>query len=145
MLLLTIAHKGEAQELIKRSYTQPADFHFEGIYRDGEDILLLTGDGIENSILRVSSVLTYFGSKIERVLNMGIAGELDNSLQINQIYGIRRVYHELYHDKEALILSCKETHSKMDCVSALMPVADDVYENSLEKIAPIVEREMWGI
>ena len=74
MLLLTIAHRGEAQEFLNRTFTQAVDFHFPGVYRDGDQLLLLTGEGIEQAILRISSVLTYFGSKIDRVLNMGIAG-----------------------------------------------------------------------
>lgn len=145
MLLLTIAHKGEAQEFIKRSYTQSADFHFSGIYRDGEDILLLTGDGIENAILRISSVLTYFGSKIDRVLNMGIAGALKSGLQINQIYGIRRVFYDSSIEQEVSGILCKETHSKMDCVTTQKKVLDAKHAQSLKRIAPIVDRELWGI
>jgi nucleoside phosphorylase len=145
MLLLTIAHKGEAQEFIKRSFTQPADFHFPGIFRSGDDILLLTGEGIEQSILRVSSVLTYFGTKIDRVINMGIAGALDNSLQLNQIYGIRRVFYELHSQLDFPTYLCKETHSRTDCVTAQKPVLDTEYKQSLRQVALIVDRELWGI
>jgi hypothetical protein len=145
MLLLTMAHKGEAQEFIKRSYTQKADFHFPGIFRSGDDILLLTGEGIEQSILRVSSVLTYFGTKIDRVLNMGIAGALNPSLQVNQIYGIRNVYHEPLHDMIFSSLSCEETHSKMDCITVKNAVLDSQKSNHLREIADIVDRELWGV
>jgi len=145
MLLLTIAHKGEAQEFLKRSFTQPADYHFSGVYRDGDDILLLTGEGIENAILRTSSVLTYFGIKIDRVLNMGIAGALDPRLQINQIYGIRKVFCENEIERENSFILCKETHSKIDCVTAKKPVSDPDYAASLKQLAPIVDRELWGV
>jgi nucleoside phosphorylase len=145
MLLLAIAHKGEAQEFFKRSFTQPSDFHFPGMYRDGENILLLTGEGIELAILRVSSVLTYFGNKIDRVLNMGIAGALRSTLQINQIYGIRQVYHEHQDNKKFPKLLCKETHSKTDCITAQKSVFDTKYAQSLKRVAPIVDRELWGI
>jgi hypothetical protein len=145
MLLLTIAHKGEAQEFIKRSFTQPADFHFSGIYRDGDNILLLTGEGIESAIFRVSSVLTYFGSRINRVMNMGIAGALKDNLQINQIYGIRKVYHQSYSDQKNSYILCKETHGKMDCITAQKSVRDPIYAQTLSTIAPIVDRELWGI
>jgi nucleoside phosphorylase len=145
MLLLTIAHKGEAQEFLKRSYTQAADYHFSGIYRDGDDILLLTGEGIENAILRTSSVLTYFGIKIDRVLNMGIAGALDPRLQINQIYGIRKVFFESEAKGENSYILCKETHSKIDCVTAKKPVSESDHVASLKQIAPIVDRELWGV
>jgi nucleoside phosphorylase len=145
MLLLTIAHKGEAQEFIKRAYTQPVDFHFPGIYRSGDDILLLTGDGSEQAILRISSVLTYFGTKIDRVLNMGIAGALSTQLQVNQIYGIRKVYHQSYLKQENYIMDCKETHSKMDCITVNNPVLNSKLSKDLSETAQIVDRELWGI
>ena len=145
MLLLTIAHRGEAQECLKRIFTQPVDFHFPGVYRDGKNILLLTGEGIETTILRVSSVLTYFGNKIDHVLNMGIAGALLPSLQINQVYGISQVYHEYHEEREFPSFLCQETHSKTNCVSACRRVLDNKYAQSLKKIAPVVDRELWGI
>jgi nucleoside phosphorylase len=145
MLLLTIAHRGEAQEFIKKTFTQPVDFHFPGVYRGGEDLLLLTNEGVESAILRVSSILTYFGNKIDRVLNMGIAGALLPSLQLNQIYGIRRILHQNNGEKEFPSFLCKETHSKTDCVSASKGIFDNEYAQSLRKFAPIVDRESWGI
>ena len=145
MFLLTIAHRGEAQEFIRRTFTQPVDFHFPGVYRDGEDLLLLTGEGIESAILRVSSVLTYFGNKIDRVLNMGIAGALISSLQINQIYGIRHVYREHQEENNHPSFSCKETHSRTDCITAQRGVLDTEYANFLKQSAQICDRELWGI
>jgi len=145
MLLLTIAHRGEAQEFMKKSFTQSSEFYFPGVYRDGEDILLLTGEGIEQAILRVSSVLTYFGNKIDRVLNMGIAGAVLPDLQLNQIYGIRQVFHEYNGEKEFPAFLCKETHSKTDCITVPRPVLYNKYSESLSRIAPICDRELWGI
>jgi len=145
MLLLTMAHRGEAQEFIERIFTQPVDFHFPGIYRSEEDLLVLTGEGIETAILRVSSILTYFGNKVDRLLNMGIAGALLPSLQINQIYGIRHIHREHAPDKNYPSYLCKETHSKMDCITANRPVLDNEYANLLKKKAQICDRELWGI
>ena len=142
---MTIAHRGEAQEFIKRTFTQPVDFYFQGVYRGGEDFLLLTGEGIETSIIRVSSVLTYFGSKIDRILNMGIAGSLVSSLQINQIYGIRNVYHQFYPEIDYPKFSCKETFSKTDAITATRRVTEKNYARSLRKTAQICDRELWGI
>jgi len=145
MLLLTIAHRGEAQEFIKRTFTQPVDYYFRGVYQGNEDLLLITGEGIEAAIIRVSSVLTYFGNKIDRVLNMGIAGSLIPSLQINQIYGIRDVYHEYHNENTYQKFSCKETHSKTDCITATRNVADKNYAFSLSQLAAICDKELWGI
>ena len=145
MLLLTIAHRGEAQEFIKRNFTQPVDFHFSGVYRGGEDLLLLTDEGIETSILRVSAALTYFGNKIDRVLNMGIAGALLPSLQVNQIYGIRHVLREHPEENNSPSFSCKETHSKTDCITVNRGVFNIKFAQFLRQKAQICDRELWGI
>ena len=145
MLLLTIAHRGEAQEFIKRTFTQPVDYYFKGVYRDGNDLLLLTEEGIESSILRVSSVLTYFGNKIDRVLNMGIAGALVPALQINQIYGIHQVLRDRREGINYRSLSCKETHSKTDCITVDRGVFEIEYVQFLRQKAQICDRELWGI
>ena len=145
MLLLTMAHHGEAQEFIKRKYTQPTDFYFRGIFRSNEDILLLTGEGIQNTTIRMTAVCTYFGNKIDRVLNMGIAGALDPSLQLNQIYGIRRVSHEFSNDNEYGSFTCVKTFSKFDCITACRRVNDDKYVADLKNKAQIVDRELWAI
>ncbi len=145
MLLLTIAHHGEAQEFVKKKYTQSTDFYFSGVFRSDEDILLLTGEGIQNTTIRMTAVCTYFGNKIDRVINMGIAGGLDSALQLNQIYGICGVYHELSDDKEYPYFKCVETHSKMDCITACRRVNNNKYAEKLKNKAQIVDRELWAI
>jgi nucleoside phosphorylase len=144
MLLIVIAHRGEAKEFIRRKHTQQVDFYFSGIFRDNDEILLLTGEGIQNTTLKMASVLTYFGSKIDRVLNMGIAGALDEKLQLNQIYGIREVYHE-FNNSEFSSCTCIETNSILDCVTACQRVQELNYARTLAKIAPIVDRELWAV
>ena len=145
MLLITMAHRGEAQEFIKRKYTQPTEFYFRGIYRSNEDILLLTGEGIQSTTIRLTAVCTYFGNKIDRVINMGIAGALDPALQLNQIYGIRRVCHEFSDNPEYGSFQCVETFSKYDCITACRRVNDDKYAADLKNRAQIVDRELWAI
>ena len=145
MLLLSIAHKGEAQEFIRRKFTQPVQFHFNGLFRGEEGFLLLSSEGIERTTIHLTAVLTYFGRQIDRVLNIGIAGALSQKLEINQIYGIRRVYHELNGQSDYPFFSGKETHSKYDCVSTLRRVTDSKYADHLKKIAPVCDRELWAI
>ena len=145
MLLLTLAHRGEALEFIKRKFTQSTEFHFPGVYRSEHDLLVLTTEGVQNTTMRLSSVLTYFGQRIDRVINLGIAGGLDDKLQLNQVYGIREVYHEFTGDMEFPSFRCKETHSKLDCVTAVRRVLDQAYIEQLKKIAPIVDRELWAV
>ncbi len=145
MLLLAIAHKGEAQTFIKRKFTQTVDFYFSGLYRSDNEILLLTGEGIQKTTVRITAVCAYYGHRIDRLINMGIAASLDSSLQLNQIYGIRSVYHEFTGENEYPSFKCMETRSKVDCVTACKRVVKKEYGHALRKIAPVADRELWGI
>lgn len=145
MLLLCMAHKGEALEFIQRKFRQEVEFHFRGLYRSDEDMLLISGEGIQNTTMRLTAVYTYFSHQIDRVINMGIAGRLDAGLERNQIYGIRRVLHEYSGNKAFPVYACRETLSKYDCVSAVDRVLDDDYAGRLRRLAPIVDREVWAV
>ena len=145
MLLLVIAHEGEAREFIRRKHTQTVEFHFTGLFRCDDELLLLSGEGIQMTTLRLSAVCTYFANKIDRVLNLGIAGGLDPTLQVNQFYGIHTVHHELKGAPTYPSFHCKVTGSQLACVTALQRVLDDAYAASLSKIAPIVDRELWAV
>jgi nucleoside phosphorylase len=145
MLLMTIAHHGEAQEFIKRKYKQTVDFHFNGLYRSEDGMLLVSGEGLQMTSMRLTAVYTYFSHQIDRIINMGIAGSLSSQLQLNQIYGVRTVHHETRRNSEFPSFNCKETFSKLDCVSAVHPVLTDQYAQALSPIADIVDRELWAI
>jgi nucleoside phosphorylase len=145
MLLLTIAHHGEAQEFIKRKYKQTVDFHFNGLYRSEDGMLLVSGEGLQMTSLRLTAVYTYFSHQIDYVINMGIAGSLSSELQLNQIYGIRTVHHEMKGNDGFPSFNCKETLSKMDCVSAHQSVLTDQHARDLSPLADIVDRELWAV
>jgi nucleoside phosphorylase len=137
-----MAHQGEAQEFIKRKFRQEVEFHFKGLYRSDDDMLLIGGEGIQKTTMRTTAVYTYFSHQIDRIINMGVAGSLNQKLQLNQIYGIRNVHHEL---EQYPSFACKETLSKMACVSSLHPVLKDQYAKKLKKKADMVDQELWAI
>jgi nucleoside phosphorylase len=144
MILLTFAHKGEAQEFIKRKHTIAVDFYFEGIYRNDNELLIVTKEGLQSTTERLASVCTYFGNKIKLVINFGIAGSLSKRLQINQIYGIQKVFLEPLQSAKSPIFTTYEQNSRIDCITAFNPVLDDSYAYNLAKIAQVVDRELWA-
>lgn len=139
MLLITFAHKAEAQEFIKRKHNIPVEFYFSGIYRHEEELLLLTGTGSRSVNDKVRQVIAYFGTKISDILNLGIAGALDNTLQINQIYGIRNILSE--DDMENFITA--NPRGQIDCISVGRPVTKDRYARNLAQRAHAVDMELW--
>jgi nucleoside phosphorylase len=125
--------------------TQAVTFHFSGLFRFQDEFLLLSGEGIQMTTLRMTAVCTYFSHLIDRVLNIGIAGSLDEHLQLNQIYGIHTVYHQPSGGETFPAFACRETHSKVNCVTAKKAVLDDQYARELAKIAAVTDRELWAV
>ena len=140
MLLITFAHKAEAQAFINRKHNIPVEFYFPGIYRHEDEILLLTGSGIESAMNKSRQVIEYFGNKISSLLNMGISGALLDSLQINQIYGINRIYLE----NESEFFTTNNPRPQIDCVSVDKAVTENNRTRVLAKKAQTVDMELWG-
>ena len=140
MFLITFAHKAEAQEFIKRKHNIPVEFYFSGIYRHEDELLLLTGTGVQPAIDKIRMVIDYYGKKVTGILNLGIAGALDNTLQINQIYGIRNVYLE----GKTEYFKTANLRGQIDCISANKAVTNEDYARRLAKKAQSVDMELWG-
>lgn len=142
MIILTFAHKGEASEFIRRKHTLAVDFYFPGLYRDNDELLLITGEGIDSAFGRLSSVCTYFGQRIKGVINLGIAGTLRPELEINQIYGIGQIMHELENDR----FTCVSRHGGRVCMTVGKAVGNPVRAGKLRTCgADCVDMEAWGL
>ena len=142
MVVLTFAHKGEAQEFLRRKHNIPVDFHFSGVYRHENELLLLTGAGIENAAIRLKSILDYFGRKIQLVINLGIGGSLHERWEINQIYGIKKTLRE--NNPYGEIYQTRNKRTNIVCVSAERPVITDDHALKLARFADVVDLELWG-
>jgi len=145
MILLTFAHMGEAQHFIRRKHTQPVDFFFDGVYRTDDEMLVITREGLQATTERVSAVCTYFRSRISQVINFGIAGSLDEQLELNQIYGIRYVFLEINGECFERKFKTANSRAKKDCVTASKRVLNDHCAEKLSGFAHIVDRELWAI
>ena len=144
MIVITLAHKGEAREFIQRKHTIEMDFHFKGLFRCEDEILLITGEGISSTTKRLSAVCRYYDNEIDYVLNLGIAGALVNFLQINQFYGINRIFMESQGLNEEKVYATANQNGKYDCITALHPVLNQSYTQKLSAFAQIVDRELWA-
>jgi nucleoside phosphorylase len=140
MLLLSFAHKAEAQVFIRRKHNVTVDFYFPGVFRHEDELLLITGMGIETTMQRTRKVLDYFGDDITEILNLGVAGALNRQLQINQIYGVKTVYHA--DNPETFMLH--NPRPQINCITVNRMVDDDAVAHLLQKKAAVVDMELWG-
>jgi hypothetical protein len=134
-----MAHKGEAQEFIRRKHTLNVGFYFNGMYRDDQELLLLTSDRTDTVMRRITEVFEYYGKKIRGVLNLGIAGALDRKLQINQIYSVKKVFSET----ESEVFHTANRRGQVDCISVVDPVLNDESAKKISGRSQIVDQELW--
>jgi hypothetical protein len=147
VILLTFAHGGEASRFLKTRDVKTLDFPVPGLYRADNAFLLITGEGLQNATEKVSAVCGAFHKEIKSVVNLGIAGALDDSVSVGEIYPVRVCYCERDGSmvfKSFPSASFEEARAR-DCVSVSYRALDPDSGARLENFAPLVDREAWAI
>jgi nucleoside phosphorylase len=152
MQLLTFAHKNEAA----------AFFHFHqfvlekdgsDLYFDGQHYLLITGEGLWDSLIKISLTLQYLEKKsilISHILNLGVAGSLRNDLKKFEVYQIRTTYAAFssanpeFHSYTTDPLIPEDDIKILDCLSCHQRILNKQEKENLMPYAHIVDRELWA-
>jgi hypothetical protein len=144
LILLTFAHRGEAQSFLKEIPFQGVDFAFDGLFRHQNQWLLITGEGLQNTSEKVAAVLGAH-SEITDVWNFGVAGGLNTNLTKGQILPIRTCYAE---QKGEMVFKSFSSHFE-DATTDLISCQERKLEKNqidyLEGFASLVDREAWAI
>ncbi len=142
--LLTFAHRGEAQEFIKKGKFKAAPFYFDGLYQAERELLLLTGEGLQSTTEKTSAVCAAYRDEISMLINFGISASLDPQITIDTIYSIRTVYAEKGNQVAFKTFSSEDSDAAIDCLSANNRVLEPEYARHLSAFAPVVDRELWA-
>ncbi|MBN1654187.1 MAG: hypothetical protein JXA30_10455 [Deltaproteobacteria bacterium] len=147
MILLTFAHRGEASRFLKKKHARTVDFPLSGLYQIDDGFLLVTGEGLQNATERVAAVCGGLGEEIESVINLGIAGALDDSLSLGEIYPVRVCYAEQNGSMQfrSFPTASFEDARARDCVSVNYRAVEPDEANRLINFASCVDREAWAI
>tara|TARA_Y100000780_G_scaffold155505_1_gene140089 strand:+ start:121498 stop:122502 length:1005 start_codon:yes stop_codon:yes gene_type:complete len=141
MNLLVFAHRGEAQEFIKKLSMKGVSGH-PGLYLNEDTALLITGEGIYEVFSKLGQILGEYS--ITKVFNLGIAGALEKSIRLNSFHEIKTVYcHTGKPQFQSFTLNSE--NSGIDVITSSERVLDDSYANELSNFAPLVDRELWAI
>lgn len=140
MLLICMAHRGEAQSFIK-----DLDFELntEGqlyLNQNQKMALLLTNEGIYETFSKLGFILAKYN--ISQIINYGIAGALDSSLKQDQVYQIRTSY---YHNGHVPKFHSYTSEGSFDCITCDERVLNDELSTKLRCFAQIVDRELWAV
>ena len=143
--LLTFAHRGEAQTFIRELKLKAVPFAFDGLYRNSDLLLLLTGEGPQRATERTSAVLGAYYDEIEQVINLGVCATLSSHININQIVSIRTIYREADQKMEFKSFTTQDDQACTDIITSHQRVLDIKYAGFLQSFAPLVDRELWAI
>ena len=144
MKLLVFAHRGEAQAFIEHFSFQQISFHFDGVYQNEKDFLLLSGEGPQNASEKTVAVLSAFASQITQVINVGIAGSLTPKLKVGDHAWIRTV---LAHNSEKCEFKTytSSVHDGVDCLTSFSRATSLEQKKEIAPFADLVDREAWSI
>ena len=148
MRLLVCAHKGEAQEFIKSLKLKPFDVLGYRVYTSEKPNiwLLVTGEGCLQAMASFSAVAAVLKNQFGKldVYQFGVAGALNEKLQVNEIYQIRTVYKQKHQDLMEANSFELSPHG-LDLCTAQERVTDLGVKKSLSYFADLVDREAWGV
>ncbi|MCB0274202.1 MAG: hypothetical protein KDI06_05280 [Calditrichaeota bacterium] len=144
-MLLCFAHKGEARSFLKHYPFQPVAFPVEGLYRCEASLLLITGEGLQRTSEKLGAVLGGFYREIREIVNLGIAGALDERAKPGEVLSIRTCYGEGQNGPLFHSFTSRDGHATVDCISSVERVEDPEAAQRLAPFAPLVDRELWSI
>ena len=155
MKLIAIAHRAEAQAFLKSRHLafKPEAFAFDGLYYSTEHnlALLLTGEGVQSATEKLAALCGAKHNKIQEIINLGVAGILENSPQfkLGEVKEIRTSYLSLGHKMEFKSFSASSSHASPFHVCDIVTSSKRALKTSdCEKLlpfAPLVDRETWAI
>lgn len=137
--LLTFAHRPEADAFL-RHFELIKHHSFDWLYLNDRIVLAITGEGIQEALSRTAISLGLF-PKVNRVINMGVAGALNNKVSIGSIYSIRSIFafDERPHFKSF------NSNGDVDLVTSGSRVLTTDPLPKLMAMGQIVDREAWGV
>lgn len=145
MKLLTFAHRGEAQAFLSAYLFRPVEFFFDGLLKNDDYYLLITGEGPHSASEKTISVLAKFSHEITHVYNLGVAGSLNDKLKLNDLVWIKTSY--AHHAEKLEFKSFTSTHATElnDCITSYSRILEIEEKKKLALFANLVDRELWAV
>lgn len=137
--LLIFAHRAEAQAFESKKLGP----------------ILITGEGLWESLLQVSAYLAKNQNQVLEVWNFGVCASLDDSLNVGDVVEVRSVYAQSGIEKtplnfhsfsaQAPLANDEVQLKRVDCLSSLERVQDSFIAKQFSAHASILDRELWAI
>lgn len=138
MHLITVAHLGEAQGIIQRFNLIRVK---PDLFKNEELVLILTGEGPFEAATKTALTIPQYPFK--SILNVGIAGTLDPSIEIGSIHPVRT--HYLIQDLKPAFKTFQGTGLGLDCLTSFERILEADKAQKLKGMGALVDREAWGV
>lgn len=151
-LILSFAHRGEAQSFLKElPFKSIAQDHYQ--WEDGsiKRSLIITGEGLENTTLKLAKTLG--GQSADHLINLGICGHIPRAgeeFSIGQVVQVRTTMkaestNDLVFKSYTTSPSIKLQLPQVDLISTVSRVLDKKIHTKFNPFASLVDREAWAI
>lgn len=139
--VLLFAHRGEAHAFLNHAENLHSLNQTEiQAYESKHYFILITNEGIQETTENLTYFLANHKEQVSHVINLGVAGALDSSLAIDQIYKIKTIYGE-----EQFKSFQTSDKTGIDLISAKNRVNKPEMVQKLLLTAPLVDREAWAM
>lgn len=147
--LLVFAHKGEAATFIEHYKMKRVQSFAGELYLGEKHYLLLTGEGPAKAYVKFSRALSFFEkseTKLDNVINIGIAGSLKESVELMSFEKVSVVLGEgSSFGPEFKAIETTDKSEEIYLITALNRVKDNHYASKLSLHAELVDREAYAI
>lgn len=135
--LLHFAHRGEAQCFLQKGHFRPIPGELN-LYSSDEDFLLIAGEGRQQTLVTTSYALGQLGNEVSEIINLGIAGSLEEKNSLGNIVKVRTFYsHEFKSFSTAEI--------GLDCYTCDHRVLNSQQAKEFKNFASLIDREGWAV
>lgn len=139
--LLLFAHRGEAKTFFTHDNLQPFSQIFPRAFENSRYYLLITNEGFQETTENLTHFLAIHHNQISKIINMGVAGSLNDKTTLETVYPIKTIYGE----NEFKSFNIQTPDACHDLISSKTSVDDSEKAKTLSSIASIVDREAWAI
>ena len=142
--LLVFAHRGEAQSFFKFDNLIAIKTPFENLYEGESYFLLISGEGHHSTLQKLSACCGLLGNKIDRLVNLGVAGSLTEELQIGSLASLRTIF--FAHDGKLQFKSftSSDPMAVLDGVTVTQRILSHEQDTQLKVYGSLVDREAWA-
>ncbi len=142
--LIVFAHKNEAQAFIQELCLKKDDSMSSLFFSNNKVGVLIIGQGLFEANYKLEVFFKHCTYSIKKIYNFGIAGRLNKTLKIDEVYPVKRV--NLFKDNGCIVgYPFGDVPNAKRCVSSQVPISTRNIDDTIISCGDIVDMELWAV